>query len=74
MNETTAKVCEEQVADLTIENAHRVTMIRKKGTDYPPVPFHFRKEHHGTGTMYTCTKIRKITMNCIPRTSKTGKP
>ena len=49
MNETTAKVCEEQVADLTIENAHRVTMIRKKGTDYPPVPFHFRKEHHGTG-------------------------
>ena len=41
MNETTAKVCEEQVADLTIENAHRVTMIRKKGTDYPPrtVPF-----------------------------------
>lgn len=34
MNETTAKVCEEQVADLTIENAHRVTMIRKKGTDY----------------------------------------
>ena len=49
MNETTAKVCEEQVAGLTIENAHRVTMIRKKGTDYPPVPFHFRKEHHGTG-------------------------
>ena len=44
MNETTAKICEEQVADLTIENAHRVTMIRKKGTDYPPVPFHFRKE------------------------------
>lgn len=41
MNETTAKICEEQVADLTIENAHRVTMIRKKGTDYPPrtVPF-----------------------------------
>ena len=35
MNETTAKVCEEQVADLTIENAHRVTMIRKNGTDYP---------------------------------------
>lgn len=47
MNETTAKICEEQVADLTIENAHRVTMIRKKGTDYPPVPFLFRKEHHG---------------------------
>ena len=45
MNETTAKVCEEQVAGLTIENAHRVTMIRKKGTDYPPVPFLFRKEH-----------------------------
>ena len=42
MNETTAKVCEEQVADLTIENAHRVTMIRKNGTDYPPVPFLFR--------------------------------
>ena len=24
-------------------------MIREKGTDHPPVPFHFRKEHHGTG-------------------------
>ena len=57
MNETTAKVCEEQVADLTIENAHRVTMIRKKGTDYPPVPFHFRKEHHGTGN-YVGTFIK----------------
>ena len=46
---TTAKVREEQVTGLTAENAHRVTMIREKGTDYPPVPFHFRKEHHGTG-------------------------
>lgn len=48
MNETTAKVCEEQVADLTIENAHRGTMIRKR-YGLSPVPFHFRKEHHGTG-------------------------
>ena len=47
MTETTAKVREEQVTDLTAENAHRVTMIRKKDTDHPPVPFHFRKEHHG---------------------------
>ena len=48
MTETTAaKVREEQVTDLTAENAHRVTMIREKGTDHPPVPFHFRKEHHG---------------------------
>ena len=44
---TTAKVREEQVTGLTAENAHRVTMIREKGTDHPPVPFHFRKEHHG---------------------------
>lgn len=44
---TTAKVREEQVTDLTAENAHRVTMVREKGTDHPPVPFHFRKEHHG---------------------------
>ena len=44
MTETTAaKVWEEQVTDLTAENAHRVTMIREKGTDHPPVPFHFRK-------------------------------
>lgn len=48
MNETTAKVCEEQVAGLTIENAHRVTMIRKKVRTIPrTVPF--QKEHHGTG-------------------------
>ncbi len=48
MTETTAaKVREEQVTDLTAENAHRVTMIREKGTDHPPVPFHFRKEHRG---------------------------
>lgn len=47
MTETTAKVREEQVTDLTAENAHRVTMIRKKDTDHLPVPFHFRKEHHG---------------------------
>ncbi len=48
MTETTAtKVREEQVTDLTAENAHRVTMVREKGTDHPPVPFHFRKEHHG---------------------------
>lgn len=47
MTETTAKVREEQVTDLTAENAHRVTMIRKKDTDHPPVLFHFRKEHHG---------------------------
>lgn len=71
---TTAKVREEQVTGLTAENAHRVTMIREKGTDHPPVPFHFRKEHHGTGNLYTCTEIRKIAMNCIPGTSKTGKP
>ena len=48
MTETTAtKVREEQVTDLTVKNAHRVTMVREKGTDHPPVPFHFRKEHHG---------------------------
>ena len=65
---TTAKVREEQVTGLTAENAHRVTMIREKGTDHPPVPFMER------ATMYTCTEIRKIGMNCIPGTSKTGKP
>ena len=44
MTETTAtKVREEQVTDLTVKNAHRVTMVREKGTDHPPVPFHFRK-------------------------------
>ena len=32
---TTAKVREEQVTGLTAENAHRVTMIREKGTDHP---------------------------------------
>ena len=74
MNETTAKVCEEQVADLTIENAHRVTMIRKKGTDYPPYRSISERSIMERATMYTCTEIRKITMNCIPRTSKTGKP
>ncbi len=48
MTETTAaKAREEQVTDLTVKNAHRVTMIREKGTDHPPVPFHFRKEHRG---------------------------
>lgn len=68
MNETTAKVCEEQVADLTIENAHRVTMIRKKGTDYPPVPFHFRKEHHGTGNY---VRLKNITdLSCINKLRK----
>ena len=74
MNETTAKICEEQVADLTIENAHRVTMIRKKGTDYPPVPFLFRKEHHGMSNYTHLYGIRKNGMNCIPGISKTGKP
>ena len=50
MNETTAKVCEEQVAGLTIENAHRVTMIRQKRYGLcPPYRSNFRKEHHGTG-------------------------
>ncbi len=73
MNETTAKVCEEQVAGLTIENAHRVTMIRKK-VRTTPVPFHFRKEHHGTGNYVHLYGNRKIAMNCIPGTSKTGKP
>lgn len=43
---TTAKVREELVTDLTVKNAHRVTMIRKRGkTD--TVPFHFRKKHPG---------------------------
>lgn len=43
---TTAKVREELVTDLTVKNAHRVTMIRERGkTD--TVPFHFRKKHLG---------------------------
>ena len=74
MNETTAKICEEQVADLTIENAHRVTMIRKKGTDYPPVPFLFRRSIMECPITHTCMGIRKNGMNCIPGISKTGKP
>lgn len=74
MNETTAKVCEEQVADLTIENAHRVTMIRKKVRTIPPYRSISERSIMERATMYTCTEIRKITMNCIPRTSKTGKP
>ena len=55
---TTAKVREEQVTGLTAENAHRVTMIREKGTDHPPrtVPISER-EHHGTGKL--CTPVRK---------------
>lgn len=57
MNETTAKVCEEQVADLTIENAHRVTMIRKKGTDYPPRTVPFQKGASWNGQL--CTPVRK---------------
>lgn len=32
---------------LTVKNAHRAAMIRKKGSTAPPVPFHFRKKHHG---------------------------
>lgn len=74
MNETTAKVCEEQVAGLTIENAHRVTMIRKKVRTIPPYRSISERSIMERATMYTCTEIRKITMNCIPRTSKTGKP
>ena len=32
---------------LTVKNAHRVAMIRKKESTEPPVPFHFRKKHLG---------------------------
>ena len=32
---------------LTVKNAHRAAMIRKKGSTDTPVPFHFRKKHHG---------------------------
>lgn len=56
MNETTAKVCEEQVADLTIENAHRVTMIRKKVRTIPrTVPFQKGASWNGQ----LCTPVRK---------------
>ena len=54
------KVGEEQVTDLTrrdvqpvdtqpltVKNAHRAAMIRKKGSTGTPVPLHFRKKHHG---------------------------
>lgn len=54
------KVGEEQVTDLTgrdvqpvdtqpltVKNAHRAAMIRKKGSIDTPVPFHFREKHHG---------------------------
>ena len=61
---TTAKVREEQVTGLTAENAHRVTMIREIS----------ERSIMERATMYTCTEIRKIGMNCIPGTSKTGKP
>ena len=61
MNEMrTAEVREETVTDfankdrtqtgvlpLTVKNAHRVILIRKKGTDEAPVPFLFRKKHPG---------------------------
>lgn len=71
---TTAKVREEQVTGLTAENAHRVTMIREKGTDHPPYRSISERSIMERATMYTCTEIRKIGMNCIPGTSKTGKP
>lgn len=32
---------------LTVKNAHRAAMIRKKGSTAPPASFHFRKKHHG---------------------------
>lgn len=54
------KVGEEQATDLTgrdvqpvdtqpltVKNAHRAAMIRKKGSTDTPIPFHFRKKHHG---------------------------
>ena len=43
----TDKAGNQTVLPLTEKNAHRVTMIRRKGTDEGPVPFHFKKKHLG---------------------------
>lgn len=71
---TTAKVREEQVTGLTAENAHRVTMIRERVRTIHPYRSISERSIMERATMYTCTEIRKIGMNCIPWTSKTGKP
>lgn len=71
---TTAKVREEQVTGLTAENAHRVTMIRERVRTILPYRSISERSIMERATMYTCTEIRKIGMNCIPGTSKTGKP
>lgn len=43
---TVKEVREEQVTDLTVKNAYRVSLIREKGKENAsPVPFHFRKVH-----------------------------
>ena len=45
---TVKEVREEQVTDLTVKNAYRVSLIREKGKENTsPVPFHFRKVHKG---------------------------
>lgn len=45
---TATRIREEEVTDLTVKNAHRVTWIREKGkADTEPVPFHFREIHRG---------------------------
>lgn len=36
-----------EIRPLTVKNAHRATMIRRKGSEEPPIPFHFRKKHLG---------------------------
>lgn len=36
-----------EIRPLTVKNAHRATMIHRKGSEESPIPFHFRKKHLG---------------------------
>lgn len=58
---------------LTVKNAHRVAMIRKKESTEPPVPFHFRKKHLGMESFVHFQESRKMKKNCGWQTSRTGK-
>ena len=48
---------------LTVKNAHRVAMIRKKESTEPPVPFHFRKSTSAWKVSYIFQESRKMKKN-----------
>lgn len=73
------KVGEEQTTDLTgrdvqpvdtrpltVKNAHRTAMIRKKGSTNTPVPFHFKKKHHGITSFMYLFSLPKKGKDCYP--------